>query len=200
MFDKADLDELHQLLNRANVTDDYIRRGVRLTGAGTEKVAVRFGINPNDVPQMLSALSAQMAHLKEDAPRFTHEADYMGNITLRDSKSGKSRFFQGDEAFRINDELSANPDKEQDIISPYFDEEVLEESIDEEPTDDLTDKGTFNFPYRGKFATAVYGLDSAHKFILKVISLRDQEDTEVEITPELQAELDRVALTWVDKV
>ena len=197
MFDKSVLEELRRMLANINVSDDHMARGVRLTSNAMNKVAARFHIDVSKVPDLLVELSRYMSdELVEDAARFGYERDYMGNITINDSKTGKSKFIQGDSAFKLGDELAANPDKEEAIIANYFDVSVLSEA-DEDMG--FPDKGTFNFPYKGKFATASYGLENG-KFTLKVISLRTETDEEIELTPLLQKELDRVAMTWIDKV
>ncbi len=197
MYPKEVLDQLRQLLKAVNVSDDHLKRGVRLTKAGIAKVAAKFEVTEQDVEGMLNSLS--MAVLKEDAPRFSFEEDFIGNITLRDAKSGRDKFIQGDEAFKLSDELSANPDREEEIIAQYFDVENLNEFAN--PSDGIvSDRGTFNFPYKGKFATAIYGLDKAGVFLLNVESLRDAEDIESDITPSMREELNKIALKWVDKV
>lgn len=196
MYDKAVLEELRKLLNAANVPDDHIARGVNLTTAGAQKVAERFKIDVAQVPDMLVHLSRMVTGVEEDNARFSYERDYMGNITLHDARSGKSKFIQGDSAFKLSDEIAANPSKEEEIIAQHFDVAILSEADD---GFGLADKGTFNFPYKGKFATATYGVEDG-KFVLKVISLRTETDEEIQITPALQTELDRVAMTWVDKV
>ena len=198
MFEKSDLEELHALLRKANVTDDHLARGVRLTAQGEQKIAKRFGIEVDAVPEMLLALSKHVSAISEDAPRYTFERDYLGNITLRDSKTDKSIFVQGDKAFALEDELVANPGKEQEIIAREFGQTVLNEADSENAI--VSDKGTFNFPYKGMFATAVYGLDSKGQFQCRVVSLRNSEDEEMDLTDELTSELNRVAMTWVDKV
>lgn len=194
-FDEGKLAELHQLLKKANVSDDHISRGVRLTAAGEQKMAERFGIPVSEVPAMLLALTKTLV---EDAPRFTYESDYMGNITLRDSKTGESRFIQGDGAFKLSDQLAANPNKEQEIIASYFNTEVLNEGAEEDAI--VTDKGTFNFPYRGMFATAVYGLDAGGKFRCEVMSLRNSEDEEINLSDDEKMKLHDIAMAWVEKV
>lgn len=197
-FSPEQLGELRTMLNSVNVTDDHISRGVRLTEKGTQTVAKKFGIQPVEVVEMLAALAASTADdLSEEDERFSYEADYMGNITLRDSETGREIFLQGDEAFAVADKLTAHPDKEAIIISQYFDVTPINESVETTAT---KEGGTFNFPYRGKFATARYWLDETNKFQLRVISLRDGEDNEENITPELQTKLDAIAMTWVDKV
>lgn len=199
-FDPKKLDELHKMLNAINVTDDYISRGVRMSASGTTKIANKFGIQTGDVPAMIDALSKMVREdLTEDASsddRFSFEADYMGNLTLRDQQSGEDVYLQGDEAFALSNKLTSHPDKEQLLIAPYF-KASLNESVEDTA---MEKSGTFNFPYKGKFATASYGLDSSNKFALKVISLRDGQDNDVEITPDMQTKLDAIALTWVDKV
>ncbi len=202
-FSPEQLADLRKMLNGINVTDDHISRGVRLTAAGVGKVAKRFGIETSEVPAMLAAVSEMVkTDLTEDMDRFSYEADYMGNLTLRDSETGRDVFLQGDEAFALADKLESHPDQEQIFISQYFDSQPLQESDAMVPAVPVNkhDGGTFNFPYKGKFATARYWLDDNKHFQLKVISLRDSQDNEEEITPELQSKIDAVAMTWVDKV
>jgi hypothetical protein len=202
-FAPEQLAELRKMLNGVNVTDEHLSRGLRLTAEGTEKVAKRFGIQTSEVPQMIQACADMVAaDLKEDSSRFSYEADYMGNLTLRDAESGEEVYLQGDEAFALAGKLEQHPDQEEVLISQYFDHAPLQESDETVPAVPARnhDGGTFNFPYRGKFATARYWTDEGHNFHLKVISLRDSEDNEEDITPELQAKLDAIAMTWVDKV
>lgn len=204
-FSPEKIAELHKMLNGINITDDYISRGVHLTTKGAEKVAKRFGIQTSEVPAMIRAVSDWVKKdISEDASsddeRFSYEADYMGNLTLRDQQSGDDRFLQGDEAFDLASELTEHPDQEQTLIAPYFDDAPLNEEVSDDTPITTSDSGTFNFPYKGKFATARFGLDANKKFQLKVISLRDSEDNAEDITPDLQAKLNAIALTWVDKV
>jgi hypothetical protein len=201
-FAPEQLAELRKMLNGINVTDDMLSRGVRLTQAGVEKVAKRFGIDTTEVPGMISATAAMTkTDIAEDVQRFTYEADYMGNLTLRDDETGRDVFLQGDEAFALADKLEKHPEQEEVFISQYFSEQPLAESETMMPAIPVKrDGGTFNFPYKGKFATARFWTDDDHKFQVKVISLRDTEDNEDAITPDLQSKLDAVAMTWVDKV
>jgi len=200
-FPKEQLDELRRLLS-GKVSDKHLQRGVRLTKSGTTKVAAHFGIEEKDVQTMLNALSAETAkeNVTEEAEienRYTYEGDLLGNLTVRDSEQGDELFLRGDTAFKLRKLLALHPDRQQQLIAPFFN--TGETLIEGNETSTPTDGGTFNFPYRGKFATAKYGMRDG-KFFLKVISLRDDLDEETEITPEMQKQLDAVAMTWIDKV
>jgi hypothetical protein len=196
-FEESKLAELRKLLNGVNLDDGYIGRGVMLTQQGQRKVADRFEIDLAAVPQMLQAVSAYVRRdmLSEQVDRYSFEADFMGNLTLRDNQAGRERFIQGDEAFKLDNELSKYPDRQQEIMSQYFDEPLVEGVEDDLPRGG----GTFNFPYKGKFATARFGVEGG-EFRVSVISLRDAEDNETDIDEALQTKLDAVAMTWVDKV
>jgi hypothetical protein len=197
-FAPEKLKELRELLQAINVTDDHLARGVRLTASGTEKVAKRFGITTEDVPAMLAAVSKVTAEdIKEDNERFSYEADYMGNLTLRDSETGKDVFMQGDEAFQLAAKLEAHPDQREIFISQYFDQEPLQESQVVAAIPPMSGAGgTVNMPYKGKFATLRFWSDDGHQNHVKLISLRDDEDKETEITADLKAHIEAQAMRW----
>lgn len=52
---------------------------------------------------------------------FSHQVDFMGNLTLRRSTGGDV-FLQGDDAKRLKTDLERRPENEQTLISPYFDD------------------------------------------------------------------------------
>ncbi len=196
-FEKDDLNQLRELLRGVNVSDDHLRRGVTLTIAGQKKVAERFKIPVEQVPAMLKALS-DLVFLQEEDQRFAYEKDYLGNVTIRDLKTGKDRFLQGDDGVKLDNLLSANPDKQQAIIAKQFGVTDLNEAATDSAI--ATDQGTFNFPYKGMFATASYGLDVGGQFVLNVESLRDSEGNEQPIDPSTKDSLHDIAMKWVDKV
>ncbi len=203
-FTPEQIGETHEMLKSAGITDAMISRGVRLTTKGMKKLAHRYQCEADDISDLLRQVSDTVATaVAEDSERFSFEADFMGNITLRDSKTGREHFLQGDDAFKLEDQLSANPGQQQELIADYFDVTVLAEA--ETEADMVADAGerqnggTFNFPYMGKFATASFWTDNAG-FHVKVLSLRDSQNEEDKISPEFQKTLDDEAMKWVNRV
>lgn len=192
-FSPEQLSELRDMLNGVNVTDDHLSRGVQLTATGIEKVAKRFGVATNRVSAMLSACAAMVkSDLDETTDRFAYEADYMGNLTLRDVQSGKEIYLHGDEAFELGSKLTANPEREEMLIGEYFNGQPLMETPSE-------NSNTYDFPYRGGLATVRFGLDGERKFQLEVIKLRDRQGNELPIDDSNRDQLDALAMKWVDK-
>lgn len=201
-FPADKLNDLRQKLkDKTNLTDDYISRGVRLTATGNAWVAREYQIDINEVPAMLAAVSQMVAgDLKEDSERFSYEADYMGNLTLRDAESGKDIFLQGDEAFELAGKLESHPGVEQRLIAPYFGGETLNESEVEAASVAPDDAGTFNFPYKDGLASARFWIEDGDRKVKAVSFRKNDTHMEVDITPDLQNKLDTVAMKWWDKV
>ncbi len=203
------LDDLRKMLNDVGISDAYISRGVRLTDIGLRKMSKRFGVSAEEVIKMLVQLKLHVRddiaeNLNEHIERYAYETDYMGNITIRDSQTGDERFLQGDEAFELGQILITHPGMQQDTLSEYFNNEISE-SVDGDSVEDgfgemaADEGGTFNFPYRGMFATARFWKD-AKGFNINVVSLRNTTDEEQNISPDLREKLNKIAMTWVDKV
>ena len=60
--DASHIDQLHQMLTRAKVSDQEIKHGVRLSDHGKELIAGRFGIGPHDVDALEIRQRPQAAH------------------------------------------------------------------------------------------------------------------------------------------
>jgi len=182
----------------ANVDDGMISRGLRLTQSGMQKVANRFHIGIDQVPIMLTTLASEK--IDEDVDRYSYEADIMGNVTIRDADAGSEKFLRGNEAFQLLDQLKSHPEDGQKLIAACFGNALMEAVMDDTELKIVSDQGSFNFPYKGMFATAEFGLDADGVFVINVMSLRDNSENEVPITPELRDELTKIAAKWVDKV
>ena len=185
------------MLNKANVDDGMISRGVRLTQVGMQKVADRYHIGLDQVPVMLTSLASEK--LTEDVDRYSYETDIMGNVTIRDSEAGSEKFLSGERAFRLVDQLKAHPENGQRLIADYFGNHELTESLDSDQ-EIISNQGSFNFPYRGMLATSEFGLDRNGIFRVNVASLRDKMENEIDITPEMREELNKISMKWVDRV
>lgn len=197
---------LYDMLKRSGLTDDVISRGVRLSKGGMAKIMTRFGIDQKDAENLLKD-AAHFAKeeleplgpiMTEDNEQFGYEKDINGNITVRDSDSGESKFLRGDTAFELENTLKKHPGEEQTILANVFKRQPLREFADDQTEMD-DPRGTYNFPFRGKIATASFGLDKG-RFKVEIISLRDNEDNETPITPTLKAQLETIARKWIDKV
>ena len=197
-FTAQDLADLRVMLNKANVDDGMISRGVRLTHQGMQKVADRFNIGVDQVPVMLTTLSSEK--LSEDIDRYSYEADIMGNVTIRDADAGSEKFLRGNEAFQLLDQLKSHPEDGQKLIAACFGNVLMEfasASMADTSPEIVSNHGSLNFPYNGMLATAETGLDANGDFVLNVDSLRDNSENEVMITPKLRVELTKIAMKRV---
>lgn len=205
------LETLRSQLRNANVSDDMMARGVRLTDKGTATLCQKLGCNEEELRALLSELAqevkAELANqggvinLNEFAEtRFTYELDFMGNLELRDGKTGQTLFLQGDDAFKLTREIERIYPDYQELLAPYF-EQTLREFLEEDDVhgDMGNSGGTYNFPYKGQFACARFYL-SGKKPVVEVISLVDGKGEEVVMDAQTKADVNRVAWEWVDKV
>lgn len=205
-FTPDQLSQLRKMLSAVNVSDEHMSRRINLTPKGQSVVSKNLGVPLDCVPDMLVALSNHVRQdLFEDEDRYGYETDAIGHVTLRDAKTGDERFIRGTQAFRLKATLEADPEGVQDVIAKYFEGEALMELADSKADDDDYDigtnkGGTFNFPYRGKFATARFWTNSSNEFKVKVIGLTDNSGEEVEIPAGEVKALDEIAMKWVDKV
>lgn len=205
-----DLDTLHAMLKRANVTDDVLSRGVRLKRTGVQKLAASFNASEDEVKTALDDLSKKVRDemaptglpTLEAAMRYAYEADALGNVMLRDIETGAERFLSGQEAQLLLSEIERlHPDYES-LIRPYFDTEALREFVEEDvmgAEDNGNTGGTYNFPFRGNFACARFWLQGS-KPQIKVISLVDAQGEEIHMDASTEAEVTKAAWEWVDKV
>jgi hypothetical protein len=195
MTQRTKIDELKALLKKANVTDDHMARGVRLTQNGLKRAAHILEVDEAEVQNLLNSLRAS---LNESSNQYVYETDYMGNVTLRDTISGKDVFLRGDDAFDLIKELKANPSKQDILISPYFDQ--LFEDINTSSEKEFSDsKGTYNFPHRGMFVTASYGIEGK-EFVISIIGMTDHNGEDVPLTQNMKKELLPLAKKWIDRV
>lgn len=115
--DDGMLDRLHAMLTAAQISDDEIAGDVRLTPDGTRKVAAKLGVAENEVELLLNSLAARIRKERNDdltsayestvgtRDRFSMEDDYLGNITVRDGRTGQSKFLRGSRASDLRKNL-----------------------------------------------------------------------------------------------
>lgn len=205
-----DLDALHGLLTRANVTDDVLSRGVRLKRVGLQKLASSFGVSEDEVKEALKQLSQKVRDemppmglpTLEGVSRYAYEADSLGNVMLRDIETGAERFLSGQEAQLLLSEIERLHPNYESLIRPYFDSETLREFVEDDVMgveDNGNTGGTYNFPFKGMFACARFWLQGT-KPMIKVISLVDADGEDVHMDSAMEAAATKAAWDVVGEV
>jgi hypothetical protein len=185
---------------------------VRLLPRGIDKLSRKLGVTQDELSRMLADLSRKLKdELKptglpadpgicEDDERYSFEADFMGNVTLRDTKTGKTRYLQGDDGQKFLHEIDRVGNNYQPLIQPYFDERLVEFVEEDVASDEMGNTGgTYNFPFNGNFACARFWL-AGTKPMVEVVSVVDADGEELPLDARTKAEADRVAWEWVNKV
>lgn len=191
-------DRLYEIL-KPFCSDAVIARGPRLTERGLKKVAAALGCSSEEVKSHIARLADHMTKARaidEDiGERFSYEADQLGHITVRDSKTSQEKFLTGQDAAKLKKDL-LNQD-EQSVLAQQF---ALTESADDITADELAkDFGTFNFPHEGNMATVAYSVQNGQPH-LEVVSLRDHRGNEVELSEGLKIALTAQAVKWIPNV
>jgi hypothetical protein len=216
---RSSLDKLHDILARAHISDQEIKlRPLHLSDGGLHKIAARLGVGPHEVQMLLATLSqnlrdagsdAEDASIEESYRQFMEahetttpfdeaagddhlsaEQDYLGNLTVRSSKHGTSKFYQGSKAADISDELEGAQDDEQkqEVMHPLVEDESdagFEKEIH-------SDTGSYNFPWKlnghSGFGTVIYST-AGDKPKLKLISVRDGAGDDVQANAQMHQAL-----------
>jgi hypothetical protein len=218
------LDRLHNILLKAGISDDEIRAGIDLTPKGTHKVAGQLGVPASEISMLMGSLNTRMrddesheesafesAYYKmmeddgDDADtndRFGYEKDGMGNVTVRDSQTGKSTYIQGSQATDLLNSLQQSPDNEQSILGDL--QPLMENSEEREP--DFLDEmkqthGTMNFPWTTEeghgTGTVSYNF-SGHDLKLRLLSVRDNNGKIISPDPAMKAKLEKIAHDFIE--
>lgn len=203
---------LRQQLTNANVSDQEIANGVRLTSTGISKLARKFAVTPPELETMLRELSKQDKaddthtglpadpSICESDDRFAFEADFQGNVQLTDSQTGATHYLQASEGAKFLQEIDRVGNDYQSLIAPYF-ANTLREFV--EPATTASDAGdtggTYNFPYEGNFACARFWLEG-NKPMIEVMSVVDANGQAIPLDGRARSDVEKVAWEWVDKV
>ena len=129
--------------------------------------------------------------------RYGYEKDAIGNVTVRDSKTGQEIYLQGSPASNLIHKLSQEPENEQAILASL--KPLMEDEIDF--FSEMKQKsGTFNFTWKdGKkygTATAQYDLIDGDLKI-KILSVRDADGEPIEIDSTTIKKLEKIAIDYV---
>jgi hypothetical protein len=181
--DESILDRLQQMLAKADVSEDEMRAGVRLTDKGRAKAAGRLGVSPEEVDVLLNSLATRMRkgeaainrayaeHMgdvteAEGEGRYTYEDDYLGNVTVRDIQTGKERFMRGHDAQELLQRLNGGEDEQEVLggVMALVEGDENPDMLDEDGEDpgyeremkEHSRQGSYNFPWKegGKRGTA----------------------------------------------
>lgn len=121
---------LRSMLTKAGVSEDEIANGFHLSEKGARKVADRLGIPLEDVELLTASLTTEVRNERSRrntivteyqnavGGRFSYEPDYLNNITIHDTKTGKSVFLRGSDAVSFLTKLKGGED-EQKIMASY---------------------------------------------------------------------------------
>jgi len=234
------VDRLQHILQKAGISVEEMRAGIDLTDAGKQKVAARLGISADEVVMLLGSLTTRLredekheesafesAYKKtmeddlneDDAPsdpgndRFSYEKDAVGNVTVRDSQTGKSVYLQGSQATDLLSRIAQQPSNVQSILSGLtslmeddgYEDDHEEDHLDESEGDTFLDEmeqsqGTFNFSWddMGKHGTgtARYKYDG-HDFHIKLLVIRDNAGKTIQPDPAMQVRLENIARDFI---
>jgi hypothetical protein len=212
---------IHSMLNKAGFDDARIASGITLRPTALQKVAAKLGVSARDIKMLISTL---VSHLRKDGADMVQsvyedlvsEPDADGNLTIRDTDTGKSSFVTGDAAAQIRRRMDRGNENEQDILADYNpNKTTMREWIDsmvipghkivEQPKFvGSIDAGIpFNFPWKighehgtaTAYATG-YGTDMG----FRVISVRDEDGDEFEASAELLDQLREIAKESINDV
>ena len=207
---QSSLDRLHKAFQDGGISDQEIKQGIQLTDQGLQKVAAAFGTGPDEIKLLIASLTQHLRDdesddVEESYDRFVNEDgeddsaghpfanaaddhlsaedDYLGDVTVRASQSGKEKFFQGSQATAIKDRLKAagnNDAKKQDVLRPLVEDDESEDYAEEIAHDAGS---SYNFVWRlhGKtgLGTMQYGVRDGKPW-LHLISVRDQDGEEID--------------------
>ena len=210
------VNRLHEILNRARISDDEIRGGVRLSAAGLEKIAARLGTDADEVESLISALVSELRGEHEQAVtedpdgRYTYEADFMGNLTIRDNNGGNEHYVGGSEAAHLLvalQQTEADSAAEQALLAQFCQQQSQglneSEKLDEDFSAELkSSAGSYNFPWRvgqqSGTGTAAYR-STGGGVEVEVVDVRDQRGEEINANSSLLQAISQQAENFIGR-
>lgn len=120
--------------------------------------------------------------------RFYAEPDSLGNLTVRDSETGDTKFVQGGQATELTDQLKSGANQDA-VLAPLFERASNPES-DSYHSEIGAASGTFNFPWHlgphHGFATVFY--NDAKQLELQSVMDMGGEEIDLDNLPDPQRE------------
>ncbi len=211
--DNMTLAKLNAMLNKAGFDDAEIARGLRLKQSGMHKLSVRLGVDEHKASQMLDQLINRLRYDAErvaenyrsilEGSRYGYERDRLGNVTVRDSHSGKEIFLRGATAAELLKAVKLGD--EQDILAGYLTETVTEDAGEEDSYAEeiKTDRGSYNFPWSFErqqgTGTAEY-TGRGDSFKINLVSVRDADGDEIDAEGPMRSALTNQAFKFIGQV
>lgn len=212
--DNMTLAKMNAMLNKAGFDDAEIARGLRLKRTGMQKLAVRLGVTEHEASQMLDQLINRLRDDEErvaesyrsivEGSRYGYERDRLGNVTVRDSHSGKEIFLRGATAAELLKAVKLGD--EQEILAGYLTETVTENVGEEDDSyaDEIkADRGSYNFPWTYErqqgTGTAEYS-GRGDTFKIQLVSVRDAQGEEIEAEGPMKSALTNQAFKFIGQV
>lgn len=175
------VDRLRRMFHRADMTDEHLDGGARLSHAGTAKAAKALGVKVEDMPLLMASLVQRIRDerrrfdtMNEDlgspVPRFSFERDALGNVTVRDAVSGDERFVTGTEASALLNRLTGSDiSHRQNVLAAFWNsgrdagitEAMINPTRDRAMTADQEDRAAEAEHYDALDRTGFYGSQGA---------------------------------------
>lgn len=207
----SDVQRLQTILNNAKVSDDEIRGGIKLADSGYQKVSAQLGTTPEEVKSLLNTLIAQLREDHESEMNesthssYTHESDFLGNLTIRNTRTGLEKYFTGSEAAHLIKSLRAvrvDSREEQLILSRACKNRVheSEETSDGFMDEIKNDAGSYNFPWSvdGEHGTATAAYRANNKtFDISIVSIRDMYGEEIDVGTYTEEQIGKQAKSFI---
>lgn len=207
------LAKLNATLNKAGFDDAEIARGLRLKRTGMQKLSARLGVSEQEASEMLDRLINRLRDDQErvaesyrsivEGARYGYERDRLGNVTVRDSHSGKEIFLRGSSAAELLQAVKLGD--EQGILAGYL-AETISEDVDEEDSyeDEIkTDRGSYNFPWvyeRSQGTGTAEYTGRGDTFKINLVSIRDADGEEINAQGPMRAALTNQAFKFIGQV
>jgi hypothetical protein len=213
--DGSMVERLLDKMLRSGITVEQIKDGATLGPTGIQKVAAEFGISASEVKMLLNSLPKHLTtkdnlltELK--GVRFSYEADFMGNVVVRDNQSADEEpvMVSGSRGQKLLGQLTAhegNIADQQKLLAQAMQETVNESDDGLEPNVNFieeiaNDAGSFNFPWKiGKqhgFGLASYRGDG-RDFEIKVEDVRNEDGDEIVASDDMLATLKKQAIAYI---
>jgi hypothetical protein len=199
------LEAIHDMLSKADISDREIRAGIRLSEKGCQKVAAQLGIAASEVPTLVNSLTSKLRDdeliANEDAAgRFSHEIDFLNNVTIRDEHNGRDVFLRGSEAANLQRRIADGED-EQHVLGEYA---ALMEADDEEDfsRELRSNGGSYNFPWKmdGQHGTATASFrGNGPGMNIKLIHVRDAQGDDITPNQSMRRHLEQTARDFIGR-
>lgn len=206
------LAKMNATLNKAGFDDAEIARGLRLKETGMNKLASMLRVSPQEASELLNQLitklrddlktveESYLSILGESSSRYGMEKDRLGNVTVRDSHTGKEVFLRGSAATAVLN--AAKGHNEQDVLARALSESINEDAGEEDSYADeiRQDRGSYNFPWTYQRQQGTGTADYTGRgdtFKIKIVSIRDQDGEEIEADDAMTSALSSQAFKFI---